>query len=828
MKSIIRKRAPGGTPSAQPRAYEAPHAALSRRAAAEGFVLLKNDGCLPLGAGSRVALYGAGAVRTVKGGTGSGDVNERRVVSIREGLENAGFEIADPGWLDVCEADYAAARQAWKACILAQYARNGGGGMAFFDAYSANPFKLPAGPAAVSDDADIAIYVLSRIAGEAKDRVNAPGDYRLTDAEHAMLRDICQTHETVIVLLNTGGVVDLSFVDEFPQIRGLMLILQPGMEAGNAVADALLGAVNPSGRLTDTWALRYEDYPGALEYSHNNGDTGREFYNEGIYVGYRYFDSFDIPARYGFGAGLSYTAFDVRCAALSADADGNVTAAVDVTNAGDRPGRQVVQLYAMPPEGRLEKEVRRLAAFGKTGLLAPGETARLELTFGPEALASYDEAAAAWVLEPGRYGVFIGGSLQDSALCGWLALGAEKALEKVRNICLPRAEIDALTLPPQARRARCAALTAGADVPEIAWDLSGVETRAVEYDAPEALDDEAARRTETLDTEQLIRLVVGDPGSGQGNALGSAGVAVPGSAGQTSACALEQGVADIVLADGPAGLRLSQTYTLENGAARMLPLEASFEHGFFYDGGDMPGEKYYQFCTAVPVGTLLAQTWDIDLIEEIGRMIGDEMRMFNVTLWLAPGMNLHRNPLCGRNFEYYSEDPFVSGRMAAAMTRGVQSRPGCGTTIKHFCCNNQEDNRMGSDSILSERALRELYLRGFGIAIREAQPLAIMTSYNLVNGVHAANNRDLCTLAARREFGFRGLIMTDWTTTENGPDCTASGCVRAGNDLVMPGQFADQDDIRAALGDGTLSLDDLRACATRVVRTVMQSDRYED
>ena len=202
------------------------------------------------------------------------------------------------------------------------------------------------------------------------------------------------------------------------------------------------------------------------------------------------------------------------------------------------------------------------------------------------------------------------------------------------------------------------------------------------------------------------------------------------------------------------------------------------------------------------------------------------MERFNVTLWLAPGMNIHRNPLCGRNFEYYSEDPLLSGRMAAAMTQGVQKHPGCGTTIKHFACNNQEDNRKGSDSILSERALREIYLRGFGIAIRESQPMSIMTSYNLINGVHAANCHDLCTKAARNEFGFRGTIMTDWTTTGDGPDCTAAGCIRAGNDLTMPGHPADLESIREALKDGSLSLRELRDCVTRTVRVILQSRRY--
>ena len=209
-------------------------------------------------------------------------------------------------------------------------------------------------------------------------------------------------------------------------------------------------------------------------------------------------------------------------------------------------------------------------------------------------------------------------------------------------------------------------------------------------------------------------------------------------------------------------------------------------------------------------------------------MIGGEMQLFDTTLWLAPGMNIHRNPLCGRNFEYYSEDPLISGKIAAAMTDGVQNIPGCGTTIKHFACNNQEDNRMGVDSILSERALREIYLKGFEIAIKEAQPMSIMTSYNLINGVHAANNYDTCTKAARCEWGFAGMIMTDWTTTEKGPDCTASGCMRAGNDLVMPGALSDRANLQEELTDGRLPKEDLKACIARLVNIVWQSNMYED
>ena len=291
-------------------------------------------------------------------------------------------------------------------------------------------------------------------------------------------------------------------------------------------------------------------------------------------------------------------------------------------------------------------------------------------------------------------------------------------------------------------------------------------------------------------------------------------------------------VASIVLADGPAGLRLHQSYeVLEDGSIDMGDFLSGFENGFFAEPRAPKGTKYYQYCTAIPVGSLLAQTWNLDLTKKVGRMIGGEMNEFDVTLWLAPGMNIHRNPLCGRNFEYYSEDPLLSGLMASAMTLGVQSVPGCGTTIKHFCCNNQEDNRMGSDSIMSERTLREIYLKGFEIAVKNAQPMSIMTSYNLVNGVHAANCYDLCTKVARDEWGFAGAIMTDFTTTTAPAsigECTAAGCMRAGNDMVMPGDIRDHESIRESLNDGTLDVRELKRCIYHTVKLILQSNQYEN
>ena len=825
-KRTIRERGLPGTAELSPQPYEKLHAKLSRRAAAEGFVLLKNEGgLLPLREGSAVALYGAGALKTVKGGTGSGDVNERYSVSVYEGLKNAGFTITSEKWIEAYEAEYRKARQTWKAAVLEKY-QNCYAGVDFFAAYSTTPFYLPTGSPVSKTESDTAIYVLSRVAGENADREMFGGDYLLSNEERAMLQQICSLYPKLILLVNTGGVVDLSFLDELPQIGAVLLISQPGMEGGNAVADVLSGKLTPSGKLTDTWARRYEDYPTAIQLPRRTAVPDKAWYEEDIYVGYRYFDSFQVPARYGFGFGLSYTTFSLRIGEILSSPDGGVALAVTVTNTGALySGREVVQVYASLPAGRLEKEARRLVAFAKTGILAPGQAETLRLAFSAEELSSFDEAAGAWVLEAGMYGLFVGASLAESKLYAVLSLREEKCLRVAGHICPLKEELVRLhravsqdTLKEQ--------LMLSDSLQVIPYDLSGIETTVVPAQTQPG-EDEASELVATLSTEQLIALATGDPIKGQGSALGSAGVSVPGSAGETSTCALEQGIANIVLADGPAGLRLNQRYYVREGKAQMLPFEASLEHGLFYNEPEAPGEPRYQFCTAIPVGTLLAQSWDTALVEEVGAMIGEEMERFGVTLWLAPGMNIHRDPLCGRNFEYYSEDPLLSGKIAAAMTRGVQSHPGCDTTIKHFCCNNQEDNRTGRDSVVSERTLREIYLRGFGIAIRESQPMSMMTSYNLVNGVHTANSYDLCTRAARQEFGFEGFIMTDWTTTELGPDCTAAGCMLAGNDLVMPGQFSDQESIRFALERGELSADTLRDCITRLVRVILRSNCYQ-
>lgn len=817
---------------------------IARRAASEGFVLLKNDDhLLPLAAKGKIGLYGAGAVKTIKGGTGSGDVNERDCVSICQGLKAAGYEVTSDAWLSSYETVYAEARLAWKEEVMEKLKQYDGN---FFQAYSTTPFAVPCGnsldeEAAKADGADAAVFVLSRIAGENADRHDTEGDYFITEEEKALLAQVSACYDSIILVINTGGLIDLAFTEEFANIKSIVQFMQAGQEGGSAFADILSGAVNPSGKMTDTWAYTYADYPNAQTFSHKNGNTEVEKYEEGIYVGYRYFDTFDVPVRYGFGFGLSYTEFSVVGTGVAVSGMGTdqpkLSVAVSVKNIGHTyAGKEVAEVYVSCPQNDMPKEYRRLAGFGKTALLSPEETQALTITFPLYQLASYHEEKAAWILEAGTYGIWVGNSLETSSLTATVCVDADAVMVQCETICKRQEDLTELIPDDGKRKAKEEAwksLAESLNLPNVTVCADQIVTETAVYSDHLGLTEgKAGEIVSTLSEEQLIALATGDPGKGQESALGSAGLTVPGAAAETSSAAIASpwNVASMVLADGPAGLRLHKTYEAVNGEIKKGGFLQAFEGGFFAEPEEPEGTTYYQFCTAIPVGTLLAQTWDVNLLKEVGEMIGREMELFNVTLWLAPGMNIHRNPLCGRNFEYYSEDPLLSGMMASAVTLGVQKVPGCGTTIKHFACNNQEDNRMGSDSVLSERALREIYLKGFEIAVKNAQPMSIMTSYNQINGVHAANSYDLCTKAARDEWGFAGAIMTDWTTTtaSTAGVCTAAGCMRAGNDMVMPGVKADHDNIRQELKEGKLELRELQRCICNTVSLALQSNQYEE
>lgn len=812
-----------GTTNSEMSEREKRSAAIARKAAAESIVLLKNEGLLPLRKGMHLALLGGGAQFTVKGGTGSGDVHPRKSVSVLEGMLNKGFDIVSRDWLADYETRYHNARQVWRDMILGDGSEEAKAN--FFFVYADNPFHMPEGrPLSEADvkGSEAAVYVISRFAGENKDIKCDAGDYYLTDSEMADLEALNDMKIPTVLLVNTGGPVELTKVSELEYIKAILYIAQAGQEGGNAVADVLCGDVNPSGKLTMTWARQYSDYPNAETFSHMSGDVTKEYYNEGIYVGYRYFDTFSVKPLYGFGYGLSYTDFEISELFVE---NGKVTACV--RNTGNASGKAVVQIYVTCPDGRIPKEYRRLAAFGKTPLLAPRETAELSMAFSAKQLASFDEQASAWVLEEGKYIVWAGFSLEESVPAAVLELDNTYVVEKTKHICSLKETLEEIQAPerslPDVSELKHMKLVPE-EMPETIRS-----SKATEY--KEDIRKEAEKLAAVLPAKEMIPLLVGAVNQGQ-EMVGAAGIRVPGSAGETCPYYLDSlGLASAVMADGPAGVRISNTFEVDNVTGEVYDrgFLASVENGLF----EQPvrhenATDYYQYCTAFPVGTLLAQSYDTDLLEEVGRAVAEELDEFHVSWWLAPGLNIQRNPLCGRNFEYYSEDPYVSGKMAAAVTNGVQSHPGTGTTIKHVACNNQEDNRIGSDSIISERALREIYLRGFEIAVKESQPMCLMTSYNLINGIHSANNYDICTITVREEWGFEGLIMTDWTTTL--PECgsIAHLCAKAGNDLIMPGMQMDHDEMISAYEAGELTDEDIRACAARIINIILQTNAYQE
>ena len=763
-----------GATSPEESLREKEHKALARRAAAEGIVLLKNDGVLPLQT-RKVALYGPGSRMTVKGGSGSGDVHERHSVTIEEGLKNAGFEFPTTLWMDRFKSKYDTDVVAWRARLEEKVKKfNPIQTMQMFIFIGEHPMPYPACTPVLedelTDETDTAIYVLSRQAGEGRDRRAEKGDYLLSDIEEDSLRLLSRHYKKLILVLNCGSVMDLSILDEI-RVDAVLFYGQGGMEGGNALADILTGKVNPCGKLTDTWAYRYEDYSSAETFGHRNGNLDDEEYAEGIYVGYRWFDKQNIKPRYPFGHGLSYTTFSEVVAEI---ADEHMT--VTITNTGNYAGKDVLQLYIRKPEGKLDHEKRVLAAFAKTKLLVPGESQTLTVPFSLEAVASFDEEQSAFVLERGTYQL----ELNDQ-ICGNISV-EERILETVKPI--------------------------GSDQPTAVTEEFSPKVKAL---------------LGKLTDRDKCRLVTGG-----GYAI-SCYNNVMGAAGRTCTKLLKTGIPNIVLADGPAGLNVNQSTTVMPDGTPRYPegLPADWKWGWltkvepFLKGRPGKGKTVYRYMTAWPSETVLAQTWDAELVEEVGRAVGKEMLEIGVSVWLAPGLNIHRNPLCGRNFEYYSEDPLVSGKMAAAITRGVQSMGGVGIAQKHYCCNNQEDNRTVVSANVSQRALREIYLRAFRIAVTEGKPWTVMSSYNRVNGKYVCNSFDFCTRVLRQEWGFYGLVMSDWDATEK---CSYAEAINAGNDLIMPGTSAVAKQLEKALKTGVLHRDALNLSAGRVLDLIFKSD----
>jgi len=738
------------------------HVALSRRAACEGTVLLKNTGgFLPLPSGAKIAVFGNAQIDYVKGGSGSGIVHTSYVRNLYEGLKmKAGkIDVFDP--LSLFYQEY----------VLEAYRRGGENGRLTEPEI---PSELLLAAAAY---ADTAIVTICRFSGEGYDKRNDDKNkyFELEDGEKKMVADVLSHFENVVVLLNVGAMIDTSWFAENDRVKAALLLWQGGMEGGLAAADMLVGDDAPSGKLVDTCVRAFEDYPSS-EGFHESADYVK--YTEDIFVGYRYFET--IPGKqsavvYPFGYGLTYTSFEISDIFVC-DNGTRIFVSANVKNTGNRAGKEVVEVYYSAPEGRITKERIALAAFAKTPLIQPGEAVPVSLSFEIADMASYDDMGdvekSAYILEAGNYRVFVGTSVRDLAETDYVYTLAQTAvMKKLNAYCSPTRLEMRLCADGTYREA-----SVRTEEPKVFQPNFTNKYKPVENPLP--FDDVATGKI-TLDDfisqlsdEDLMKLLVGQPNTGVAD-TGTMG------GGRDSFR-----IPRIATADGPAGLRLKPKTCVPT--------------------------------TAFPVATALACTWNTALVEEIGKAGALECKENNILIWLTPALNIHRSPLCGRNFEYYSEDPLIAGKMAAAMVSGIQSQ-GVAATPKHFAANNKETNRNESDSIVSERALREIYLRGFEICVKESSPKIIMTSYNLINGVHTSESAELLQGILREEWGYRGMLTTDWSNTAK-----HYKEVKAGNDIRMPSSQRGQ--LAEPYEKGLVTRDEMAICAKRILEMILWID----
>lgn len=779
------------------------HIEISRRAAAEGIVLLENNGVLPLSAQKPVALLGKACVDYVKGGGGSGDVHCAYIHSLYDGIRAKDVPVYEP------LVTY------YQKEMAAQYAAGRLPGMT---AEPPIPGDLLREAASFSDTA---VVVIGRYSGEGWDRssieytgeynpwpeetsmpklsgvIFPDGDFYLTREEKAMVAAAQANFDNVIAVLNIGGVIDMRWLKD-EKISAAIYMGQGGMEGGDAAADVLFGDVNPSGHLVDTFAGTLEDYPSTADF-HASFDYVD--YKEDIYVGYRYFETLPGAAQkviYPFGYGLTYTQFTtelISAAPFGTGEEAGFCVTARVTNTGTMPGKEVVQLYYSAPQGKLGKPRRALGDFVKTGCLAPGGSEIVTLSLRRYGMASYDDLGkiqeAAYVLEAGIYEFYLGSNVRDAAKIDY-SWHNEKDIvvqqlshraapvELAERMCadgsfekLPTSahrDINACIFPKMVPGTEEGLLpmTQGTPIRSMLEVIrEGARPLSEAAEGKMTIDDFTAQLTD----EELIALVGGQPNTGVANTFGF---------GNLAAC----GVPNAMTADGPAGVRIAP----ETGI----------------------------LTTAFPCATTIACTWNRALAEEIGFAGGEELRENNLAVWLTPAVNIHRNPMCGRNFEYYSEDPYLTGRMAAAMVRGIQKNR-VGASVKHFACNNKETNRKNSDSRVSERALREIYLKAFEIIVREAAPYTIMSSYNAVNGHRASECKDLLTGILRDEWGFTGFVTSDWWTRgEHYKELCA------GNDLKMACGFPDR--LQQAMDMGALDRETLIRSARRILEVILRFD----
>ena len=722
---------------------------LTRKSAAEGIVLLKNNNALPYSLDTKISVFGRCQLDYFYVGYGSGgDVNAPYFVNIVDGIKNAGGKLNE-----------------WLLEYYKNYCKENPAPHGFWGHWPMN-FEEPSlddeTVKKASEESDAALIIIGRAAGEDRENTLTKGSYYLTDEERHLIDQVCKNFSNVTVLLDCGNVMDMSWILDYnDRLRGIVYAWQGGMESGNAVADVLYGKVNPSGKLTDTIAVKYEDYPSAKHFGGKLFNT----YVEDIFVGYRYFETFaKEKALFPFGFGLSYTNFDIEVLNFIEKKD-KINIEIEVTNIGKVSGKEVVELYARCPQGKLSKPLMSLVAFDKTEELYPNESEKLTLSVPIYSLASFDDTGVtghkySYILEKGEYKFFIGENVRDVDEIGSIKYKEDKVLETLKAVCAPKEYIDRIvalevngsfipkkvTLKPEKPYLRERILK---NLPKeqghIVHNFNFSQVRNGEISVEKFVS--------SLTNQELEALTRGE--GGMDSSYGVAGNA--GAFGGIIPKLNEKGVPAIITTDGPAGIRIRK------------------------------------YTSLIPCGTSLASTFNTKLVEELATEMGKELRNAGSNVLLAPGMNIHRNVLCGRNSEYFSEDPLLTGKMASAYVKGIQSSDGSACP-KHFACNNQEADRTINDSIVSQRALREIYLKGFEICVKEAKPLNIMTSYNKINGVWSHYNYDLVTTVLRNEWGFDGSVMTDWwmkhSQSHEFPNLRDNAYrVRSQVDVYMPGSF---------------------------------------
>ena len=775
------------------------YTAKARQAVAEGQVLLLNQNhVLPLPKGSHVAVFGRMQLHYYKSGTGSGGmVNVNKVTGILEALEESeDVQVYEPlvGVYREWEKDH-------------PFDEGVGWGN---EPWSQEEMEL--NEALVEEAAEkneYAIVILARTAGEDKDNKMLEGAYCLTSIEEDMLQKVRKTFAKMIVLLNTGNIMDMSFMDQY-RPDAVMYVWQGGMIGGLGTVDVLTGKVCPSGRLSDTIAAQMSDYPADPYF----GGLEQNLYVEDIYVGYRYFESAaKSKVLYPFGFGLSYTTFSMEADGFSY-AENQVSFVMKVTNTGSVAGKEVVQVYAKAPLGKLGKPARVLIDFKKTKELMPGECETLTFAIPTSVFASYNEVSTAgmpvgWVLEAGEYTIYAGGNVRDVYAVGSFTLDELQIVEECRNALAPTTAFKRMKMTAANEHAEAAGVyeiameevplrvvspeeKRNAELPESCEITGDRGIKLADVKAGKAtLDEFVAQLTE----EELASIVRGE---GMGSPKVTAGTAA--AFGGVTKSLLEKGIPCGCCDDGPSGMRLDS------------------------------GMKAF----SLPNGTLLACTFNTQLNEELYAFTAVEMIKNRVDILLGPGMNIHRHPLNGRNFEYFSEDPLLTGKMAAAQVRGLKSA-GVTGSLKHFCGNNQETRRHTSNSIISERALREIYLRGFEIAVKEAKADAVMTTYGPVNGIWTSSNYDLVTDILRKQWGFEGVAMTDWWAYvcregDKPAKTDFATMVKAQNDLYMVCPDSEKnehgDNTVESLHDGSLTLGELQRCAKNICRFMMNTHAF--